>query len=334
MTQYILKRLLLLIPLLFGVTLVVFLFIHLIPGDPAQVILGEHASPEAIAKVREELGLNDPLHIQYWKFLGKLLRGNLGRSYMTNHQVVDELKARFPATIELAVAAMVVAVIVGVPAGIISAVRQYSLFDHLSMFVALVGVSMPIFWLGLMFIWVGSLILGWFPPSGRLTVTITLQPITNFVLIDSILQGNWAAFVDGLRHLFMPAVALGTIPMAIIARMTRSSLLEVLRQDYVRTAHAKGLAEKRVVTKHALRNALIPVLTVTGLQFGYLLGGAVLTESIFSWPGVGRLAYQSVMERDFPLIQGTILLVATSFIFINLVVDLLYGVLDPRIRYE
>lgn len=334
MFRYLLKRLLLLIPLLFGISLIVFLFIHMIPGDPAIAILGEHASPAALAKVREELGLNDPIHIQYMRFLTNLLRGDLGRSFISHNLVADELKARFPATIELAVASMLFATLVGVPAGVISAVKQYSLFDHISMVIALFGVSMPIFWLGLMMIWVGSLELGIFPPSGRLSVDIVLEPVTNFVIIDAIVRGNWTALKDALMHLAMPAVALGTIPMAIIARMTRSSILEVLRQDYIRTARAKGLAYRTVISKHALKNGLIPVVTVVGLQFGSLLGGAVLTETIFSWPGVGRLAYQAVMERDFPLLQGTILLVASCFVLINLLVDVIYGFLDPKIRYE
>lgn len=334
MFRYMMKRLILLIPLLLGVSVIVFMFLHLIPGDPAIAILGEHASPEALARVREQLGLNDPIHVQYFRFLGNLLRGDLGRSFITRNEIAKELAVRFPATIELSLAAMVFAVAVGVPAGVISAVKQYSIFDHICMVGALIGVSMPIFWLGLMLIWVGSLVFGIFPPSGRLSVSIALEPITNFVLIDAIIQQNWAALKDALSHLVMPAIALGTIPMAIIARMTRSSILEVMRQDYIRTARAKGLAQKVVVSKHALKNGLIPVVTVTGLQFGYLLGGAVLTETIFSWPGVGRLAYQAVMERDFPLLQGTIMLVSTSFVLINLFVDLLYGYLDPKIRYE
>ncbi len=334
MFRYLLKRLILLIPLLLAVSVIVFLFLHFIPGDPAIAILGEHASAESLARVREQLGLNDPIHVQYFRFLGNLLKGDLGRSFITRNQVADELLTRFPATIELSLAAMLFAVAIGVPAGIVSAVKQYSVFDHVCMIGALIGVSMPIFWFGLMLIWVGSLILGIFPPSGRLSVGITLDPITNFMFIDALLQQNWAAFKDAITHMVMPAIALGTIPMAIIARMTRSSVLEVMRQDYIRTARAKGLAHKVVIMKHALKNGLIPVVTVVGLQFGYLLGGAVLTETIFSWPGVGRMAYQSVMERDFPLLQGTIMTVSTSFVLINLLVDLVYGFLDPKIRYD
>lgn len=334
LTQYVLRRLIATIPILLGVTIVVFMFLHLIPGDPARVILGERATPEALEQVREQLGLNDPLYLQYLRFIGRLLKGDLGRSIVSNTRVSHELATRFPATIELAVAAMIIATLVGVPAGIISATRQYSVFDHISMFVALLGVSMPIFWLGLMLIWLFALELRWFPMSARLDVTIDLQTITGLFVLDSILTGNLAALKDSLAHLVLPGFALGTIPMAIIARMTRSSMLEVMRQDYIRTAHSKGLAERTVIIKHALKNALIPVVTVMGLQFGFLLGGAVMTETIFSWPGVGRLAFDAIMNRDFPVLQGSILLISCVFVFINLVVDVAYAYLDPRIHYD
>lgn len=334
MAQYVLRRLIATVPILLGVTIVVFLFLHLIPGDPARVILGERATPEALEQVREELGLNDPLYVQYFRFLGRLLRGDLGRSIVSNTRVSRELATRFPATIELAVAAMLIAVVVGVPAGIISAARQYSLFDHVSMIVALLGVSMPVFWLGLMLIWLFALELRWLPMSGRLDVTIDLRTITGLYVFDSILTCNLAALKNSLAHLVLPGLALGTIPMAIIARMTRSSMLEVMRQDYIRTAHSKGLAERTVVIKHALKNALIPVITVVGLQFGFLLGGAVMTETIFSWPGVGRLAFDAIMNRDFPVLQGSILLISCVFVFINLLVDVAYAYLDPRIHYD
>lgn len=334
MAQYVLRRLMATVPILLGVTIVVFLFLHLIPGDPARVILGERATPEALEQVREELGLNDPLYVQYLRFLGRLLRGDLGRSIVSNTRVSHELATRFPATIELAVAAMLIAVVIGVPAGIVSAARQYSLFDHISMMVALLGVSMPVFWLGLMLIWLFALELRWLPMSGRLDVTIDLRTITGLFVLDSILTGNLAALKNSLAHLVLPGLALGTIPMAIIARMTRSSMLEVMRQDYIRTAHSKGLAERTVVIKHALKNALIPVITVVGLQFGFLLGGAVMTETIFSWPGVGRLAFDAIMNRDFPVLQGSILLISCVFVFINLLVDVAYAYLDPRIHYD
>lgn len=334
MGRYILQRLALVVPVLIGVTLFAFLLIHLIPGDPARIILGERASLEQLEQIRERLGLNDPLHIQYLHFMQRIGHGDLGRSAMSNNPVTAELKMRYPATIELALAAMFIAISIGIPAGIISASKQYSLFDHISMILALLGVSMPIFWLGLMLIWGFALALPIFPPSGRLGVEIELATLTNFHILDSLLTGNWIALKDALWHLVLPGLALGTIPMAIIARMTRSSMLEVLRQDYIRTAKAKGVSGRIVVYKHALRNALIPVLTVIGLQFGLLLGGAVLTETIFSWPGIGRLIYDAIMKRDFPIVQGTILTIATTFVFMNLLVDITYAYLDPRIKYN
>ncbi len=333
MTTYIAKRLLMLLPVLLGISVTVFLIIHLIPGNPAQLMLGERATPEALAALEKQLGLDQPLHVQFFRFLGRVLTGDLGRSIRSNKPVISELAERFPATIELSFFSMFVAVVVGVSAGIISAVKRYSLFDHVSMFLALIGVSMPIFWLGLMLIWFFSVNLGWFPPSSRLDVRFFLETYTNFYLIDSLLNRNLAAFLNALWHLVMPALALGTIPMAIIARMTRSSMLEVLGQDYIRTARAKGLAQRVVVFRHALKNALLPVVTIVGLQFGFLLGGAILTETIFSWPGVGRYIIEGINERDYPVVQGTVLLIATTFVFVNLLVDILYTFIDPRIRY-
>ncbi|GAW91596.1 ABC transporter permease [Calderihabitans maritimus] len=334
MLTYIAKRLLMLIPVLVGVSIIAFLLIHLIPGDPAQVILGERATPEALEKLREELGLNDPLYIQYFRFARNVLRGDLGRSVISHEPVAAELAERFPATIELTIAAMLIAIVIGVAAGVISAVKQYSWFDNLSMTGALVGVSMPIFWLALMLIWIFSNLLGWFPPSARLSHTVDIPVVTNFVVIDSLLAGDMQALKDGLWHLVLPAIALGTIPMAIIARMTRSSMLEVMRQDYIRTARAKGLKENLVIFKHALKNALLPVITVMGLQFGILLGGAVMTETIFSWPGVGRYMYNAIMARDFPAVQGGILVIAVVFVLVNLATDILYTFLDPRIKFD
>jgi len=334
LTKYIIRRIIYLIPVLIGVSILAFLLIHLVPGDPAQVMLGEKATREALAQLRQELGLNDPLYIQYLRFAGNLLQGDLGRSVITNSLVTDELATYFPATLELSLAAMLIAVVIGVTAGVIAAVRQYSWFDNLSMMGALMGVSFPIFWLGLILIWLFGLVLGWLPPSARLDPSIHLETITNIYLLDAILTGNYAAFKDVLLHLLMPAFALGTIPMAVIARMTRSSMLEVMRQDYIRTARAKGLAEWVVIIKHALKNAFLPVLTVIGLQFGSLMGGAVLTETIFSWPGIGRMMFHAIMSRDFPMVQGGILAIAVIFVLVNLVVDILYTFIDPRIRYN
>jgi len=333
MWQYLVKRLLFLIPVLLGVSFLAFILIHLIPGDPAQVILGPRATAQSLADLRSSLGLDQPLYVQYLRFLGNALRGDLGRSIINRDPVLDELLSRFPATIELSVFAMIIAIVVGVGAGTVAAVKQYSVFDNTVMVGALVGVSMPIFWLGLMLIWVFAVVLGWLPPAFRMSTDIQLQPVTHLYLLDSLLTGNLPAFGDALKHILLPGLALSTIPMSIIARMTRSSLLEVLNQDYIRTARAKGLTEKLVIFKHALKNAFLPVLTVMGLQFGALLSGAVLTETIFSWPGVGRLMYDAILARDFPVVQGGVMVIALLFVFINLVVDLLYKYFDPKIRY-
>ncbi len=334
MFNYIIKRLLALIPILIGVAIIVFLIVHLIPGDPAQTMLGERASDEALAKLREDMGLNDPLPVQFWRYVKDLLRGDLGRSIMSNNPVSEELSQRFPATLELSFFAIMFAVFVGVPAGIFASINQNSWFDNLSMLIALMGVSMPIFWLGLMFIWLFAVELGWFPPSSRIGVGLEFTPMTNLYVIDSIIQLNFAAFKDVIHHLFLPAVALGTIPMAIIARMTRSSMLEVLKKDYIRTAYAKGLKRKMVIFKHALKNAMVPIITVVGLQFGVLLGGAVMTETIFSWPGLGKYLVDAIYARDFPIVQGGILFFAGVFVMVNLIVDLSYALVDPRIQYE
>lgn len=334
MINYIIKRLLALIPILIGVAVIVFLIVHLIPGDPAQTMLGERATNQALERLREQMGLNDPLPVQFWRYVKDLLRGDLGRSIMSNNPVSAELAQRFPATLELSFFAIVFAVFVGVPAGIIASINQNSWFDNLSMLIALIGVSMPIFWLGLMFIWLFAVELGWFPPSSRIGVGLEFTPITNLYVLDSILQLNFKALVDVLHHLVLPAVALGTIPMAIIARMTRSSMLEVLKKDYIRTAYAKGLKRKVVILKHALKNAMVPIITVVGLQFGVLLGGAVMTETIFSWPGLGKYLVDAIYARDFPIVQGGILFFAGVFVFVNLIVDLSYALFDPRIQYE
>jgi peptide/nickel transport system permease protein len=334
MINYIIKRLLALIPILIGVAIIVFLIVHLIPGDPAQTMLGERATNEALQRLREQMGLNDPLPVQFWRYVKDLLRGDLGRSIMSNNPVSAELAHRFPATLELSFFAMMFAVLVGVPAGIFASINQNSWFDNLSMLIALIGVSMPIFWLGLMFIWLFAVELGWFPPSSRIGVGLNFTPITNLYVIDSILQLNFSALKNILHHLALPAVALGTIPMAIIARMTRSSMLEVLKKDYIRTAYAKGLMKKIVIFKHALKNAMVPIITVVGLQFGVLLGGAVMTETIFSWPGLGKFLVDAIYARDFPIVQGGILFFAGVFVIVNLIVDLSYALVDPRIQYE
>jgi peptide/nickel transport system permease protein len=307
---------------------------HFAPGDPAALFLGQMVTPEDLEKVRREMGLDDPLHIQYLRYLKDAIKGNLGISYYTKQSVLSELLRLFPATVELAIASMVIALLIGISAGVISALKQNSIFDNVSMVVALGGVSMPVFWVGLILMWVFSFKLGWTPISGRLAVQIDLKQITGLFVIDSIITGNIAALRDSLRHLILPALSLATISMGIIARFTRSSMLEVIRQDYIRTARAKGVSEALVIFKHAFKNALIPVVTVVGLQFGLLLGGAVVTETVFSWPGIGNVIIVSILRRDYPMVQGALLLLALLYVIINLLVDVSYSYLDPRIRYR
>ncbi len=334
MLAYISRRILILIPTLLGVSIIVFVMLHITPGDPAELLLGERATEEALFELREHLGLNEPLYVQYGMFLKRLMKGDLGVTIWTRQKVWTEIKHRFPATIELTLAALCIACFFGIIFGIISATKQYSVFDYVSMIGALAGVSMPIFWLGLIFMLIFSLNLGWLPISGRLSVDIDLEVITNFYILDAVLTRNWAALKDAVWHIIMPAVTLSTIPMAIVARMTRSAMLEVLRQDYIKTAKAKGLSNFTVTFKHALRNALIPVVTTVGLQFGVALGGAILTETIFAWPGVGKWMYDAVMQRDYMVIQGGTLIIAAVFVVINLCVDVLYAVINPRISVQ
>jgi ABC-type dipeptide/oligopeptide/nickel transport system permease component len=304
--QYLIKRLLLAAPVLLGVSIVVFTMIRLIPGDPAQVMAGQNATRQVVEGIRQTLGLDRPVVVQYGIFLGHAARGDLGRSLFNGAPVVEELGQRFPRTIRLALASVVVSSLIGIPAGILSATRHLSWADSVVMMLALAGVSMPVFWLGLNLILVFAVRLQWLPAIGH----------------------------ESWRHLILPSITLGTASAAIIARMTRSAMLDVLRQDYVRTARAKGQVEPSVIRRHALRNALIPVVTVVGLQLGTLLSGAVLTESVFAWPGVGRLLVDAVLARDYPVIQGAVLLIATTFVLLNVLVDMLYAALDPRIRYE
>lgn len=333
MFTYTVRRVFSLIPVLFGMTLVVFSIIHAIPGNPAQVILGQRATKESIRTLTEQLGLNKPWYIQYFDYIGKLLHGDLGISLRTRGPINTEIWPYLAATIELAIVAMLIAVIIGVNAGIISAWFSKSWFDYVAMVLALVGVSLPIFWLGLMEQWAFSIHLGWFPTTGREDVRDPVSAVTHLYLIDTLLQGRFDQFGTVLKHLVLPSFALATIPMAIIARMTRATMLEVLRSDFIRTARAKGLRMFWVVYKHSLKNAIIPVLTVIGLQMGLLLGGAILTETIFGWPGIGRYLYDAIAFRDYPVIQSGILIIAAIFVLINLIVDLLYVVVDPRIKY-
>lgn len=350
MTRYILRRLITVIPTLIGVTFVVFMFQRLIPGDPAVAMLGEHATQENVARIREQFGLNRPVFLdrealrrgdlaaffdtQYFRYMARLLRFDMGNSIHRRIPVAETLKLRFPATMELALFAMTIAILVGIPVGIASAARRNSALDATTMIGSLIGVSMPIFWLGLMEIMLFAVILQWLPAGGRLDANIKLEYVTNYVLIDSLITGNIEAFLNGLEHLLLPGIALATIPMAIIARMTRSSMLDVLQEDYVRTAHAKGLAERVVLFRHALKNAFLPVITVIGLQLGALLSGAVLTETIFSWPGIGKWVYDAILGRDYPIVQGGTLLIAVVYVVANLLVDISYSFLDPRIHYD
>ena len=334
MGRYAIRRGLTVIPVLLGVSILVFSFIHLIPGDPALTMLGERATPEKVAEVRQQLGLDRPIHEQYLIYLGKLLRGDLGTSIVRGDPVLTDLLRRFPATVELATSAIVLALLAGIPIGIISAVWRNSFVDSVSRIWALTGVSMPIFWLGLMLAWFFGVQLRWLPTGFRLDTGTSFEPWTNFVILDAALQGNWAVLRDALRHVILPAVALATIPLAVIARMTRASMLEVLSQEYIRTAEAKGLSQSAVILRHALRNALLPVLTVVGLQVGHLLAGAILTETIFSWPGIGLWVYESIESRDYAIVQGASLFIAVIFVVVNAVTDLLYAAADPRIKYN
>jgi dipeptide transport system permease protein len=334
MIAFILKRLALVIPALFGVSLFSFALIHLIPGDPVMIMAGVHGlTPERHARMMHQLGLDQPLYQQYFSYVWNALHGDLGTSIFTRQPVMTEFLQRFPATFELSVAAMIFAVVIGLPAGVLAAIRRGGVVDHTVMTVSLTGYSMPIFWWGLLLILLFSVQLGWTPVSGRLSAAYWVEPRTGFMLIDTLLEGNTAAFVDALRHLILPAIVLGTIPLAMIARMTRSSMLEVLNEDYVRTARAKGASPFRVIMIHALRNALIPVITVTGLQVGVMLAGAILTETIFSWPGIGQWMVQAINQRDYPVVQGGILLIASMIILVNLLVDIAYGIINPRIRH-
>ena len=322
-----------LIPVLFGVSLIVFFLMRVCAPDPAPIVLGQHATQESMDAWREANGLNDPIVVQYIDFLKGALTGDLGTSYFTKAPVTEEIMARFPATVELALVAIVLASLFGVSIGVVSAVKKNSIFDNGGMLLSLVGVSIPIFWLGIMLIILFSGIMHWLPSSERIDPALRPDTITGFMLIDCLLQGDMEAFKDAAIHMVLPAITLSLYSMAIIARMTRSSMLDTLKQDYIRTAKAKGITDSKVDIKHALRNALMPIVTVIGLQLGSLLGGAVLTESVYSWPGLGNYTVQCIMKSDFPVIQGVVLLIAVIFVLMNLLVDVLYAFLDPRIKY-
>jgi dipeptide transport system permease protein len=334
MSLYFVKKLGVILPTFFGVTLVAFIFIRTLPGDPVLLMAGERGmSEERHAALMAELGFDKPIIVQYGLYLKQLAGGDFGTSIVTRKPILEEFRTLFPATAELSICAMIIAIFLGLPAGMIAATRRGSIFDHTVMTGALTGYSMPIFWWGLLLIIFFSGILGWTPVSGRISLLYYFEPVTGFMLIDSLLSGQEGAFSSAISHLILPAIVLGTIPLAVIARQTRSAMLEVLSEDYVRTARAKGLGPQRVIGVHALRNAMIPVITVIGLQVGVLFAGAILTETIFSWPGIGKWMVDSIFRRDYSAVQGGLLLIAAIVMIVNLVVDLLYGLINPQIRH-
>jgi peptide/nickel transport system permease protein len=332
MLRFIVRRLLLLVPILLGLSILVFLWIRALPGNPAIALLGERATPAAIAQINKQYGLDEPIYIQYWRYLKRSASGDLGTSTRTRRPVMEELRQRFPATVELALAAMFFAVAIGIPLGFLAAKRYGGSLDHLSLVLSLLGISIPVFFLGIVLKYVFAVKLGWLPTVGRMSVLITIDHPTNFYVLDSILAGNVSALWDVLKHMILPAIALGSIPLAIIARITRAAVLDVQNEDYVRTARAKGLPPRIVDSRHVLRNALLPVTTIIGLQVGLLLSGAVLTETVFAWPGLGTWLVDAIEFRNYPVLQGGIVFVAIVFVLVNLIVDVSYAVINPRIR--
>jgi len=335
MLRFVVRRLLLLVPILIGLSVLVFLFIRALPGSPAESLLGERATPETIAQVREQYGLDEPLYLQYWKYVeATIVERDLGVSIASRRDVGEEIKERFPATVELALAAMLFSVGLGIPLGFLAAKRYGGLFDHASLFTSLIGISIPIFFLALILKYIFAVRLGWFPSIGRVGVLTEVDQRTNFYVIDTILSRDWEGLRDVLKHLVLPAVALGSIPLAIVARITRAAVLDVQNEDYVRTARAKGLAPRIVDRRHVLRNALLPVSTIIGLQTGLLLSGAVLTETVFARPGMGTWLTDAIFARDYPVLQSGILFLSIVFVLVNLLVDITYAIINPRIRYS
>ena len=334
MLRFVVRRLLLLVPILIGVSILVFAWIHALPGSPAEALLGEHATPEAITRLRHMYGLDKPIPVQYWNYLKTLAHGDLGTSITTQRTITFELGHRFPATVELALSAMLFSILVGVPLGFAAAKRYGGWLDNVSLVGSLLGISIPIFFLGLILKYVFAVRLGWLPSIGRESVLATRPHPTNFYLLDAVINGDAGAFWDALKHLILPAVALGSIPLAVVARITRAAVLDVQNEDYVRTARAKGMAPFIVDSRHVMRNALLPVTTIIGLQTGLLLSGAVLTETIFAWPGIGSWLKDAIFNRDYPVLQGGVLFVAIVFVLVNLLVDVSYAIINPRIRYS
>jgi peptide/nickel transport system permease protein len=332
--RYLVRRLLLLIPILLGVSLLIFFWIRALPGSPAESLLGERATPALVQAYRHRYGLDQPVYKQYWAYLKTTAQGDLGVSVASRRTITAEIKARFPATVELAVAAMMFAIAVGVPLGFIAAKRHGGIFDNVSLVASLIGISIPIFFLAIILKYIFAVRLGWLPSVGRESITSDAEHPTNFYILDAIIQRDWAALWDTIRHLILPAIALGSIPLAIIMRITRASVLDVQNEDYVRTARAKGLPPRTVDSRHVLRNALLPVATIIGLQTGLLLSGAVLTETVFAFPGMGSWLRDAIFNRDYPVLQGGVLFLAFVFVMVNLVVDISYAIINPRIRYS
>jgi peptide/nickel transport system permease protein len=336
MLTFVFRRLLMVLPVLAGLSFILFAYVHLLPGDPCATILGVHATPELCGRIRESLGLNDPIWQQYLTYIGGLLHGDFGASFITNKSVIGEFATRFPATLELTAAALIFAVGAGIPLGRFAARHAHGWLDGSVSIISLLGISIPVFVLGLALVFIFSVELRWLPTQGRIDPRAegVFPTITGFVLVDTLLAGRLDLFMDGLRHLILPAIAQGSIPLAIIARQTRAAVLDVANEDYVRTAEAKGLQPRRVEGRHIMRNAWLPVMTIIGLQVGSLLGGAVLTETIFSWNGVGRWVFEAIHDRDYLVVQGGITVFALIFLIVNLVVDVGYAFLNPRIRYS
>jgi peptide/nickel transport system permease protein len=330
--RFVVRRLLLLVPVLIGLSLLVFVWVRALPGTPAEALLGERADEQSIAQIRDQLGLDDPIYTQYFRWVKTIVSGDLGTSIASRRLITTEIRERFPATIELSVMAGFFAILVGLPLGFVAAKRYGTVWDQASLFFSLVGVSVPIFFLAIILKYVFAVRLGWLPSVGRQDVLIDAEHPTNFYVLDGIVTGNWNAAWDALKHLILPAIALGSIPLALIARVTRASVLDVQNEDYVRTARAKGLPMRTVDGRHILRNALLPVSTVIGLQVGLLLSGAVLTETVFAFPGIGIWIQEAIFNRDYPVLQGGILFIAVIVVFVNLIVDLSYGLINPRIR--
>jgi peptide/nickel transport system permease protein len=334
MLRYLVRRLFLLVPILFGVSLLIFFWIRALPGSPAESLLGERATPALVQAYRERYGLDQPVYKQYWVYLKTTVKGDLGVSVASRRRVTDEIKKKFPATVELALASMLFAVLVGVPLGFVAAKRHGGIFDNVSLVASLLGISIPIFFLAIILKYIFAIRLAWLPSVGRISVLIDTKHPTNFYILDAIIERDWSALWDVLKHLVLPAVALGSIPLAVVARITRAAVLDVQNEDYVRTARSKGLAPMTVDRRHVLRNALLPVTTIIGLQTGLLLSGAVLTETVFAYPGMGSWLRDAIFARDYPVLQGGILFLALVFVLVNLLVDVSYAIINPRIRYS